>query len=342
MLPPPRSLLAATATVLVLICVASIAPGADTGGFAVGVNCAKSPTWAENCRRLGVKVGRVEWDISTSPSTMDSLMTTYASKGIKVQLLAGFYGRVPTVQEAQNLRSWALRYGPGGTFWQGRSDGYLAVTHIEFGNETSYPYQFGEGGSWWTLSSYTNRARTYALRVKDAALALQGTGVGLLVQAEDAGSASSTWVDNMVAAVPDLGSYTAGWTIHPYGPNGSARIDRMLGYLAAKGLPTSIPVYITEWGLATDNGRSLSNNYGYPTNMTYADAATTLRNVFASWRSSYGSRLAQVIVYQHADQRAPGRTSNREHYFGLLTHTGGEKGDYTATARRLLSDQSGP
>src|SRR6187551_2620784 len=87
----------------------------------------------------------------------------YASKGIKVQLLAGFYGRVPTVQEAQNLRSWALRYGPGGTFWQGRSDGYLAVTHIEFGNETSYPYQFGEGGSWWTLSSYTNRARTYAL-----------------------------------------------------------------------------------------------------------------------------------------------------------------------------------
>jgi hypothetical protein len=75
--------------------------------------------------------------------------------------------------------------------------------------------------------------------------------------------------------------------------------------------------------------------------MTYADAAATMRDVFARWRSSYGSRLAQAIVYQHADLRAPGRSSNREHYFGLLTSGGKEKGDYTSTVRRLISE-AGP
>ncbi len=333
MLPPPRALLATTIAVVVLICVGSMAPGAGTAGFPVGVNCGKTSTDAENCRRVGAKVGRVHWDISTSPSSMDSMVATFANKGIKVQLLAGFYGRLPTVQEAQNLRTWALRYGPGGSFWQGRSDGHLAVTRIEFGNETSYPYQFGETGNWWTLSSYTTRARNYALRAKDAALALQGTGVGLLVQAEDAGSATSTWIDNMVAAVPDLASYTAGWTIHPYGPNGFARIDRMLSYLAARGMSSAIPFYITEWGLASDNGRTLSNNYGYATNMTYADAAATIRDVFARWRSSYGSRLAQAIIYHSADLALPGASTDREMYFGIFKKDATEKGAYTTELR---------
>ncbi len=311
------------------------------GGYPVGVNCGAN-RWASlrRCKTLGTKLARVDFGIGSSAAHLGPFIKSFANKGIKVQLLAGFYGRLPTVQEAQNLRTWALRYGPGGSFWQGRSDGHLAVTRIEFGNETSYPYQFGETGSWWTLSSYTTRARNYALRAKDAALALQGTGVGLLVQAEDAGSATSTWIDNMVAAVPDLASYTAGWTIHPYGPDGFARIDRMLSYLAAKGMSSAIPFYITEWGLASDNGRTLSNNYGYATNMTYADAAATIRDVFARWRSSYGSRLAQAIIYQHADQRAPGRSSNREHYFGALTSTGIEKGEFTAAVRRLVLEAS--
>lgn len=318
-------------------------PDRSAASFTLGVNCSAS-RWAplRKCKSLGTKLARVEFAIGSAAGGLAPFVKAFANKGIKVQLLAGFYGRVPTVQESQNLRTWALRYGPGGTFWQGRKDGHLAVRHIEFGNETSYPYQFGERGSWWLLSSYTNRARTYALRARDAALALQGTGVGLLVQGEDAGSATSTWVDNMLAAVPDLGSYTAGWTIHPYGPNGSARIDRMLAYLAANGISTAIPFFITEWGLTSDNGRTLSDNYGYPTNMTYAAAAATVRDVFAGWRSSYGSRLAQAIVYQHADQRAPGRSTNREHYFGLLTSSGAAKGDYTAMVRRLISEHSGP
>jgi hypothetical protein len=313
----------------------------QTTGPPVGISCKKN-RWSHlrMCAALGATLARVEFDVASPPGELARFMRAFTVKGIKVQPLAGFHGRVPTVQEAQNLRNWALRFGPGGTFWQGRSDGHLAVTHIEFGNETSYSYQYGEGGSWWLSSSYTARARTYAQRVKDASIALQGTGVGLLVQADDGGSSHPSWVDNMVAAVPDLGRYVAGWTIHPYGPGGFAKIDRMLSYLQAKGLPSTTPFYITEWGLASDNGRTLSDNYGYAPNMTYADAAATMRTVFARWRSSYGTRLAQAIIYQHADQQPSERSRQREHYFGLLKSTGGAKGELTATARRLLATGS--
>ena len=326
--------------VLVVLLVSGSSGSADgqPAVLAVGVNCAKN-RWAHlrMCSALGTKLARVEFDVASPASELGRFVRAFRAKGIKVQPLAGFHGRVPTAQEAQNLRNWALRFGAGGTFWQGRSDGHLAVTHIEFGNETSYSYQYGESGSWWSSSSYTTRARTYAQRVKEASLALQGTGVGLLVQAEDGGSGSSSWVDNMVAAVPDLSRYVAGWTVHPYGPGGFAKIDRMLSHLQAKGLPSTIPFYITEWGVSTDNGRALSVNYGYAPNMTYPDAAATLRDTFARWRSSYGSRLAQVIIYQHADQQPSHRSSHGDHFFGLLKSTGGAKGELTATARDLLS-----
>ena len=88
------------------------------------------------------------------------------------------------------------------------------------------------------------------------ALALQGTGVGLLVRAEDAAPASiDVDVDGRHSSggFQTLASYTApGWTIHPYGPNGFARIDRMLSFLAAKGdIISNTPYYITRWGLTT-------------------------------------------------------------------------------------------
>ena len=164
-------------------------------------------------------------------------------------------------------------------------------------------------------------------------MSLQGTGVGLLVQAEDGGSEKSVWVDQMFSAVPDLGDRVAGWTVHPYGPNGVSRIDRMLALLAAKRASNSIPFFITEWGLASDNGRTLSNNYGYPTNLTYAQAATVLRDVIAEWKSRYAGRFAQLILYQHADQKASGLHTNREYYFGVLKSDGTAKGEYTTEVR---------
>ena len=60
----------------------------------------------------------------------------------------------------------------------------------------------------------------------------------------------------MFAAVPDLGNRVAGWTIHPYGPNWATRIDSTVNSTETAGSPR-MPIWVTEWGLASDNGRCL-------------------------------------------------------------------------------------
>ena len=323
---------------LLLACT-SFAPGADRVASAptVGLNCSPDPVdGPRKCQSVGARLARVEFSIDSTPRSMEAVIGGYASKGIRVQPLAGFYGRIPTAPEAQNLRRWALRFGRGGTFWRNRNDGNLAIRAIEFGNETSYGYQFRESGDWWEDPGYSARARAYALRARDAAIALRGTAVGLLVQGEDGGSSSSVWVDEMFSAVPDLEFHASGWTVHPYGPHGFEKIDRMLVWLDAKA-SRSVPFSITEWGLATDNGRTLSDNYGYPRDLTYEEAGATLRDVVATWKSRYGARFGQLILYQHADQKASGLHTDREYYFGVLKKYGGSKGAYTGQVRKLIA-----
>ena len=326
--------------VVFLISAAMQRAGADTSGLEVGVNCSKNVNSdPANCAQIGAKLARVEFDISNSATSLDALVSAFASRGIRVQLLAGFYARVPSTSESQNLRSWALRFGPGGSFWQGRSDGNLAVQNIEFGNETSYAYQYGDN---WDSPSYGARAGAYAQRARDAATALQGTGVGLLVQADDANTGSAVWVNQMFAAVPDLDDRVAGWIVHPYGPDGFARLDRLTSQLAGVGASSSVGYFITEWGLASDNGRTLSDNYGYPRDLTYSQAATTMNDAFAQWQSRVGSRLKQVIIYQNADLQSSGASSDREGYFGITKRDGSDKGAYTTAVRAKLGASSTP
>ena len=309
------------------------------GGPAIGLNCGRE-RWAgpRKCKAAGARIARVEFSIADTPRTMERLVKAYAAKDIKLQPLAGFHGRLPSATEARNLRAWALRFGPRSMFWKGRSDRRLAITRIEFGNETSYGSQYGDTP---TDASYAQRARDYALRARDAASALDGTGVGLLLQGDDGGSTSTVWLDEMFAAVPNLDDLAVGWTIHPYGPSGYARIDKMVGQLRGEGASRSLRIFVTEWGLATDNGRTLSDNYGYPTNMTYPQAAAVLASVIADWNKRYGSMLTQVLLYQISDQARPGASSSRESYFGVLRYDGTEKSGYTAEVRKLTSGQSG-
>ena len=207
-----------------------------------------------------------------------------ASEGVEVILLAGFEGRIPSTQEAQSLGAWAKRFGPGGTFWAGRSDGAYAVRYIEFGNETSYRNQgtFEDGGD-------------YARRAQDAIAAVKAANprVGVLVQADDANINPSPWVKDMFAAVPNLGNLAAGWTVHPYGPQPrwEPRISRLISQTAAAGSPP-LPIFVTEWGISTDNGRSLDDNYEWPTDMTYADAGAAVTREVADMNARFPGRLA--------------------------------------------------
>ncbi|HEY2535904.1 MAG TPA: hypothetical protein VGI24_02865 [Solirubrobacteraceae bacterium] len=295
-------------------------------------------------QQLGAHTARMEFSINTPVSQMESIIGAYAQAGVRPLLLAGFEGRIPSTAEAQNLASWAAAFGPGGSFWQGKSyPASAAVTDIEFGNETSYSYQFADTSSasnWYALPSYAARAQNYALRFKDAVTAIQAVNpnVGLLAQADDGGSGTPTWVNNMFAAVPNLASLVAGWTVHPYGPQWEATINRLLASTAAKGASATIPIYATEFGISSDNGRCLQENFGFNKCMSYAEAASTLESSISAMRAKYGSRLRDVYLFQARDQQGTGGSTEREGYCGALQSNQATKGAYTTAVQSLLSN----
>jgi hypothetical protein len=313
-------------------------PTPSSPGFQFGVVSGSDVVnEARTTAKLGAKNVRVEFAIGTPAANLRAAVAAHAANDTRVLLLAGFHGRMPTVAEARNVATWAREFGPGGTFWANRSDGRLAVRAIEFGNETSYGYQYGDQ---WDKPSYAARAREYALRLKDAheAVGAANPQVGLLGQIDDANTGSQNWIDGVFAAVPDVGSRVAGWTIHPYGPrrNWEARMDRTLAWAAARGAPPR-PLWITEWGLATDNGRCLSDNYTWDRCMTYAAAAANLSSTVADMKALYGPRLAAFFLDQGRDLGSTGTSTNREHYFGALRSDLSDKGPYSSVVRSLLA-----
>ena len=291
---------------------------------------------------LGANLVRVEFDIDTPVSAMRTTIDQLARAGARPLLLAGFEGRIPTEAEAQNLARWAAAFGPGGSFWVGRRDWQLAVQQIEFGNETSYSYQYGDS---YADASYANRAEQYATRFAQAraAIAMTGREVGLLAQADDGGSGSSNWVDHMFRAVPNLGNLVGGWSVHPYGPRSrwEPKIDRLIASTAAHGAPASIPIDVTEYGITSDNGANLSGNSdGWPTNFTYAQAAAALDQTIAAMRldPSLGPRLRDFMIYAAHDLRAQGTTQDREQHFGVLQNNLAGKGAYSTEVRAQLDN----
>jgi hypothetical protein len=310
-------------------------PTSTSSSFQPGLNSGWEPTWDVNgAAQLGAKLVRLDVSLGESTKALEPIVADYAAKGIQVELLADFYASMPTPAEADSLATWAKAFGPGGSFWANRSDGQLAVKMIEFGNETSYSYQYSND----TTAGYASRAQTYALRFKEAATAVSeaNSGVGVLAQG-DAGNAGSTWISNMFKAVPNLGQYVAGWTIHPYGPGWRSRFEALIAETAAQGAPSNIPIDVTEWGLSTDNGKCLTENYGWNACMSYSEAGEVLTRTVSEMRQMLGSRMGLFMLYQVRDKVAPGASNNREEYFGALQHELAPKGAYTTAAEALMA-----
>jgi hypothetical protein len=294
-----------------------------------GIEPDRSPIAAQI---LGARLVRVEFAIGTPTSAMRPLIADYADRGMSVLLLAGFYKRLPSADEARTLADWGREFGPGGTFWAGRGDGRLAVRQIEFGNETSYADQGTQ-----------DRGGEYAERFRDAHAALNGDAgnprVGLLAQADDGGTGGN-WVRDMFDAVPDLAEMVDGWTVHPYGPPAGAqeRIDTVIAQTGDRGGSARIPIDITEWGVTTDDGRCLSDNYGWEDRcMTYQEAADALRLTVSGLEARYRGRLRTFIIFQATDQYADEGSTDRERFFGALTSTLAPKGAYTTEVYRQLA-----
>jgi hypothetical protein len=311
-------------------------PGGTAGPFEMGVVAGSALGYElPFIQKLGARTARMEFEVGTPVAQLEPVIEAYAKAGIRPLLLASFYGTLPTVAQAQSLAGWAARFGPSGSFWQGKSfPAGTAVTDIEFGNETSYSYQYTEN----TASGYASRAQTYALRFEEAQAAVHAANasVGLLAQG-DPGNAGVEWVNNMFKAVPNLGQLVAGWTVHPYGPNWQTIMDKVVSATQSNGAPSSVPLYVTEWGVSSDNGRCLDGNYGWNPCMTYAEASSALSSTIAGMRSRYGTRLASVYTFQAHDQATTGTTTSFGRYFGALQSDGSTKGSYTTTVESLLA-----
>ncbi|HEX3279326.1 MAG TPA: hypothetical protein VHR40_12455 [Thermoleophilaceae bacterium] len=288
---------------------------------------------------LGARVVRVEFDIGTPASALRRTVGAIAKRGATPLLLAGFYRRLPTDAEARNVASWAAMFGPGARFWRHRRHRH-PVRLIEFGNETSYVDQYGDS---FDAPSYAARAETYASRFAQAHAAIHRTHrkVGLLAQGDDGGTGSRAWVDHMFQAVPRLAHMVAGWTVHPYGPRWrwESKMHSVVRQTAAHGASRRIPIDVTEYGVSSDNGAWLTDNYGWPSDETYSEAAADLRRTVAEMRSDrmLRRRLRLFLVYAAYDLRPPLVSNDREHYFGALRHNLTRKGAYTAEVRRLMS-----
>jgi hypothetical protein len=309
----------------------------STGSFEMGVVAGSALMYElPFIHKLGAHTARMEFAIDTPASQIAPIAEAYAREGIRPLLLASFDGTIPSSAEAKNLGTWAAAVGPGGSAWKGKTfPAGTAVTSIEFGNETSYSYQYSNDSA----SGYATRAQEYAIRFREAQESIQAVdpSVGLLAQGDPGNAPGTSWMDNMFKAVPNLGQLVAGWTVHPYGPNWQSIMNEVVSSAKADGAPSSIPLDVTEWGLSTDNGRCLESNYGFNACMTYQEAATTLESTVTAMRADYGSRLATVYLYEAHDLKATGASTEREAYFGALQSNEAPKGAYTTAVESLLS-----
>jgi hypothetical protein len=313
------------------------APLQGTTTFQPGINSGSAALWElPGAVKLGAKVVRIGLEINEPMTQIEQIVEGYAAQGIRVAPLAEFNGRLPSPAEAKNLASWAKAFGPGGTFWATHSGGQFAIQTIEFGNETSYNWQYSESED--TAAGYVSRAQSYALRFAEAANAIKATnaGVGLLAQA-DSGNAGPSWVENMFKAVPDFASLVAGWTVHPYGPQWREKVEEVVSQTTAAGAPSSIPIDITEWGISSDDGACLSGNYGWNPCMNYQEAGEALSRSIAEMREVLHGRLGLFLLYKIRDQKAAGASTYREEYFGALQSELQPKGAFTTAVEQMLA-----
>jgi hypothetical protein len=298
-------------------------------------------------RRLGVRDLReqVRWDVVEphrgrwSFATYDARFATSARDGIRIlPLLYGtprWEARSPD-RLPQHAAAWAgftaqvvARYGPGGTFWRAHPelDSRLAPTTFELWNEPYYE-RFSVGGV---------DARRYAKLTAAAARAGRAANprARFLVAGEtryDAGNGSvRNWVDDLWAAVPDLGSLVDGIAVHPYtlgsplaitsqARNDFRRVDEIRVAARAKS-GRALPLWITEVGWSTCDER--------PACVSEATQAQYTAELFRLLRTRYAGLVTAAYLYGWRSQGGAA-ASDREGFFGILRADGSRKPSWNA------------
>jgi hypothetical protein len=284
--------------------------------------------------RLGAHVVRVEFDAATAtPEEFGRVVALASANHVRLQPLVGWdAGRPPP--DLTFVAEWARRFGPGGTGWHGAAQAN-PITDIELGNENAFSYKSGDPRT----SGYRDLARKYGERVASAARAVRAANpaVGVLAELERGDSGAAIWMAEAVrAGGEELTQLIRGVTVHAYGPDWRKTVFATAADLQKVGVRK--PIYMTEWGIATDDGRQLDDNYGWPKALTYATAAEMLGAAVGEMEQD-SHLIRQVLLYQIRDQRPPG-TGKREDYFGLTRWDGSDKGALTIVVRSIFDRYS--
>jgi hypothetical protein len=143
----------------------------------------------------------------------------------------------------------------------------------------------------------------------------------------------------MFSAVPDLNKHVSGWTAHPYGPKAryGPIMSRAMSDTARHG-DSTLPFFITEYGISTNNGACLDSNYTWPNCMTYQQAADGMRGAIADMKQTY-PRIAQFFIFEQRDMANNG--NGREANFGAVKSDGSLKGAFTDAIRDLTNTYRG-
>lgn len=254
-----------------------------------------------------------------SKTEIQNIADQYRAKGARIIALVDFNGAPPSEGDAKNIGSWA---------------GVSGVEAIEFGNEPWIsPMHGGYFPETYDSANPSDPYNIYATRYKIALQAVQSVNPAIpLIAVGDSANTNHRPAEKTFAAMKKIGVKPPAIQIHPYGPNYMNRLSDAKRDLANAGWP-DVPIWVTEVGIATDNGNALNDNYGWNTHMTYDEASATLTRVTTDLARE---GVKRIIIYMGTDYRAPGASNEREWYFGLTKQDGTDKGVLTRKARQLF------
>jgi hypothetical protein len=283
--------------------------------------------------------GRLDW------SRYDLLFQEAADRGIRIlpgigsdPLWLGFAGswnpcdHLPADPDerlafAEFAARVAARYGPGGEFWLEHPDiADFAPREFEIWNE---PYIAKAAGGEPDGGAYAELVRASAGAMKAVNPEVR---VGLAADWAPAGDpyGRSTFIDDMFARVPDLGSYYDFVSVHPYtdgsppsdddGGFGFPRIGWVNALLLAHGAPEK-PLWITEIGWSTCDPESEDGSC-----VSEEAQAQYLREAIDLAQSAAYPYVDALFVYRRIDLDYP--DDPKESYFGIEHIDGSPKPAY--------------
>lgn len=296
-----------------------------------------NPGWPDGytpARGIGAGFVRVDFDPSMSWTDSDSEFADAAAHGMGVLPLISQDQQISTIDKgafANYVALFCRRYGPGGTFWQGRTDGYLAPVEIEVFNE---PW-----GYWFVGTVEPNHYADLVVRTVTAARAAN-PNCKFLVAGIDryftraSGGTWADWFSPMFAAQPTLASCIDGVTLHLYGTHpldltwwGNysewPQIESVASDLRSRGLDIggAVKFWISEFGFTTTSNTA-SPDYG----VSEADQASQYLDALRVFFGRYPDLVAAIDLYRYRD----GSTDTRQNRWGVIRNDGSTKPAYTA------------